>query len=113
MVRPIRLAVVAVSCDRESRDRERAGEGVLEKLPVRRPGGFAVPRPRLLARTIGGLRLERAGGAGLEHGKRLAALALDRAHPEWHPLRWLLEAMRLRVAPRVGLGEVARLDPHS
>src|SRR5439155_9107016 len=85
-----------------------------EQLAVRRGGRFAVARARFLAGGVG--RLQRlaiaAHGTRLEDAQRLPGLALDRADPEWHPLRRVLEAVRLRVAAGVDVLEALRLDPH-
>ena len=48
----------------------------------------------------------------LEDRQRLAGLALERADAVRHPLRGILEAVRLVVAAGVGLDEPGRLDPH-
>ena len=45
-------------------------------------------------------------------GSGAPARALDRADAERHPLRRVLEAVRLGVAARVDLLEALRLDPH-
>src|SRR6187551_3822264 len=91
----------------EAYDRSSDRPANLEQLPVGRRGRLALARPRLLARAVVRFRL-----AGLEDAKRLLGLALDRADAEWHPLRRVLETVRLGVAPRVGLLEALGLDPH-
>src|SRR5262245_52328432 len=89
-----------------SRDAER-----LEQLPVGGAGRLAVAGARLLAGAVLRGRL-RGHPAWLEHPERRLARAFDGADAERHPLRRVLQAMGLGVAPAVRVGEAARLDPH-
>src|SRR5665811_1353812 len=77
-----------------------AARRALEQLAVGGAGRLAVAGAGLLARSV---LLTRA---------RPARAAFQRADAERHPLRRVLEPVRLHVAAGVGLLEVAWLDPH-
>src|SRR6476659_1967490 len=56
--------------------------------------------------------IEEVRPAAREDIEAARRLALDRADAEGHPLRWVLQAMRLGIAAAVDVLEPLWLDPH-